>query len=58
MEPAVCPPCGLSTAEGAGTVLVTSAARVSLDRLMNWVMGALLVAATSALVVVQAHPPH
>jgi hypothetical protein len=27
------------------------------DRLMNWVVGALLVAATTAVVVLQVHPP-
>jgi hypothetical protein len=28
-----------------------------LDRLMNWVMGVLLVATTAVLMVIQAHPP-
>jgi hypothetical protein len=46
-----------SRPEGADRFACRSSAGESLDRLMNWVVGTLLVAFIAALLVVQAAPP-
>ncbi|HEV3263531.1 MAG TPA: hypothetical protein VG013_42235 [Gemmataceae bacterium] len=46
-----------SCEERAAAGSPTSAASEALDRVMNWLVGVLLVAGVAALVVLQAHPP-